>query len=67
MDQQIKNPPPMQETQEMRVQSMGQEDALEREMAITLVFLPEKSHGQRSLAVCSPCGHKESDMTEQLN
>ena len=23
--------------------------------------------GQGSLACCSPCGHKESDMTEQLN
>ena len=54
MDQQIKNPPPMQETQEMRVQSMGQEDALEREMAITLVFLPEKSHGQRRLVGYCP-------------
>ena len=54
MDQQIKNPPPMQETQEMRVQSMGREDALEREMAITLVFLPEKSHGQRRLVGYCP-------------
>ena len=27
----------------------------------------EKSHGQRSLASYSPWGHKESDMTEQLN
>ena len=24
-------------------------------------------HGQRSLAGCSPRGHKESDMTEQLS
>ena len=24
-------------------------------------------HGQRSLAGCSPQGHKESDMTEQLS
>ena len=23
--------------------------------------------GQGSLVCCSPCGHKESDMTEQLN
>ena len=35
------------------------------EMATTLVFLSGKSHGQkRSLAGCSPWGHKESDMTE---
>ena len=32
-----------------------------------LVFLPEKFNGQRSLAGCSPWGHKESDTTEQLN
>ena len=30
------------------------------------VFLPGKSHGQRSLAGYSPWGHKKSDMTEQL-
>ena len=29
-------------------------------------FLPGESHGQRSLVGYSPCGHKESDMTEQL-
>ena len=27
----------------------------------------EKSHGQRSLAGCRLWGHKESDITEQLN
>ena len=31
------------------------------------VFLPGKSHGQRSLKGYSPWGHKESDTTEQLN
>ena len=30
----------------------------------TLVFLPGKSHGQRSLAGYSPQGRTESDMTE---
>ena len=29
-------------------------------------FLPAELHGQRSLAGYSPCGCKESDMTEQL-
>ena len=29
----------------------------------TLMFLPEKPHGQRSLVGYSPCGHKESGMT----
>ena len=33
----------------------------------TLVFLPEESHGQRSLVGYSPWGHKESDTTEQLH
>ena len=28
---------------------------------------PEAGDGQGSLACCSPLGHKESDMTEQLN
>ena len=31
------------------------------------LFLPGKSHGQRSLVGYSPWGCKESDMTEQLN
>ena len=31
------------------------------------VFLPEKSHGQRSLAVYSPWGRKESDMNEHTH
>ena len=30
----------------------------------TPAFLPEKSHGQRSLVGCSPWSHKELDMTE---
>ena len=30
----------------------------------TPVFLPEKSHGQRSLGGYSPKGHEESDVTE---
>ena len=32
----------------------------------TPVFLPGESHGQRSLAGCSPWGLKESDTTERL-
>ena len=30
-------------------------------------FFPGKCHGQRSLASCSPWGHKESDTTERPN
>ena len=33
----------------------------------TPVFLPGKSHGQKSLVDYSSWGHKESDMTEQLS
>ena len=40
---------------------------LEKEMANHSIFLPEKSHRQRSLAGCSPKCRKESDKTEQLN
>ena len=33
----------------------------------TPVFIPGKSQGQRSLAGCSPWGHKELDTTERLS
>ena len=49
----VKNPPAK---QEMPVLSLGREDALKKEMATTPVFLPQKSHGQRSLAGYSPWG-----------
>ena len=55
----------MQEMQEMWVQSLGQEDPLEEEMTATPLFLPEKSHKQRSLEGYSPWGCKESGMTEE--
>ena len=38
----------------MQVQSLGQEDPLEKEMATHSIFLPRKSHGQRSLVGYSP-------------
>ena len=44
--------------QETRAQSLGQEDPLEKKWQHTPVFLPRKSHGQRSLAGYSPWGHK---------
>ena len=63
--QMLKNLFAMQET---GVQTLGQEDALEKEMAtqLTPVFLPGEFHGQRSLAGYSPWGHKESHIAEQL-
>ena len=47
--------------QETRVQSLGQKDPLEKEMAAHSVFLPGESHGQRSLVGHSPEGPRESD------
>ena len=43
----------------MQVQSLGQEDPLEKEMQVTPVFLPGKSHGQRSPVGYSPWGCKK--------
>ena len=43
---------------------LGWEDPLEEEMATPPVFLPGKSHGQRSLVGYSPWGCKESDTIE---
>ena len=56
----VKNLPAKQET---RVCSLGQEDPLKKETATAPVFLPGKSHGQRSLVGYSPWCRKESDMT----
>ena len=67
MIQWVKNLPAMQETQETQVQTLGQEDPLEEEMATIPVFLPEKSQGQRSLAGYSSKGCEESDLTERLS
>ena len=64
MSQWVKNPPAIQETQEVWVQSLGQEDPLEEGMAthssISAWRIPwtEESGGY------SPWDHKESDMTE---
>ena len=49
--QTVKRLPTMQET---RVQSLGQEDLLEKEMAPHSSIVPGKSHGQRSLVGYSP-------------
>ena len=55
----------MQETQEIRVQSLGREDHLEYEMAShSSILVPGEFHGQRSLAGYSPWGHEVSDKAE---
>ena len=64
MAQTVKRLPTMQETW---VQSLGQEDPLEKEMSTTKVFLPGESCGQRSLVGYSPWGHKKLDTTERLH
>ena len=45
--------------QEIQVQSLGQEDPLEEEIATHSSILAWESHGQRNLVGCSPWGHKE--------
>ena len=54
------------EMQETWLQSLDREDPLEKVMATYFSFLPEESHGQRSMVGYSLWGHKESDTTEQL-
>ena len=57
-----KNLPAMQET---RVQSLGQEDPLEKGMATrSSTLLPGKFHRQRRLVGYSPWGFEELDMAE---
>ena len=63
--QTVEHLPTMRET---RVQSLGQEDLLEKEMAthssILAWRIPWILPRRRSLAGYSPWGRKESDMTE---
>ena len=52
--------------QETQVQSLGWEDALEKEiLQLTPVFLSGKFHGWQSLVGYLPRGHKELDTTER--
>ena len=53
--------------QETRVRSLGQEDPLEKEIAIHSSTIAWKIHGQRSLVGYNPWGHKESVTTERLH
>ena len=59
----VKHLPAVQETQ---VQSLGQEDSLEKGKQLpTPVFLPKEFHRQRSCSH-SPLSHRESNTTELL-
>ena len=53
----------MQEMQEMQVQSLGQEDSLEEEMATHPSILAWRIPWTESLAGYSPWDYKESDTT----
>ena len=55
---------PIQETQEIRVQFLGQKDPLEKKTATLSSILAWESHGQRSLTGYSPWDHKQSYTTE---
>ena len=59
----VKNPPAMQETW---VQSLSQQDPLEKEMPPTPVFLPGEFHGQKSLVGYSPWGRKEIEWATNI-
>ena len=59
----VKNLPVMQETW---VQSLGQEDPLEKEMTTHYSILPGESHRQQSLGGYCPRDPEELDTTEQL-
>ena len=50
-------------TQEIWVQSLGQEDPLRREWQPIPVFLPGKSHGQRSMVGYSPWGLRQTQIS----
>ena len=63
----VKNPPAIQEPEEMWGQSLSQEDPLEEGMATHSSILDGKPHEQRSLACSSPRGRRESDKTERLS
>ena len=66
MAQRVKNPPAMQETHEMRVQSLGWEDPLEKEAATCSSILGWKIQELRSLVGYSSKDCKESDTIEWL-
>ena len=63
----VKKLPAMQEMQELRVWSVGQEDPLKKRRATHSSILAWESHGQRRLAGYSPWDCKESDATEHAH
>ena len=60
----VKSPPAVQEAEETRVLSLGQEDPLEESMATHSSIFAWRIQGQRSLTGYNPWDHKESDRTK---
>ena len=67
MAQWVKNPTAVQEVQKTQVQSLGQEDPLEEDMAARSSILAWKIPWTEDLVEYSPWGCKELDITEQLS
>ena len=67
MAQWVKNPPAMQETQEMQIQSLVREDPLEKEKATHSGILAWKIPWTEKLCgLYGSKGHKELDTTERV-
>ena len=64
MAQRVKNPPAVQETQEIRAQSLGREDLLEEEMETHSSILAWKIPWTEEPGGLQFLGLQESDMTE---
>ena len=62
----VKNPSAVQELQGMQVQSLGQEDPLEREMATHSSILAWRNPWTKEPGGLQSMGSQESDTTEQL-
>ena len=63
----VKNPPANAGNTETQVQSLGPKIPWSRKWQPTLVFVPGKFHGQKSLVCYHPWGCKELDTTEWLS
>ena len=55
----VESPPAVQEAQEARVLSLGQEDPLEESMATLSSIFAWRIHGQRSLVGYNPWDHRD--------
>ena len=67
MAQWVKNPTAVQEVQKTQVQSLGQEDPLEEDVAARSSILAWKIPWTEDLVEYSPWGCKELDITKQLS